>query len=78
MNKEDITIKLDGNMWCAHRSDFTNLQESVAAFGDNPVEALINLLKEETPQSNCSCHISPPCSDCVDNGAVREIIKNYT
>lgn len=24
------------------------------------------------PDSNCSCHISPPCSDCVENGGARE------
>jgi hypothetical protein len=24
------------------------------------------------PDSNCSCHISPPCSDCVNYGGLRE------
>lgn len=27
------------------------------------------------PEANCSCHISPPCSDCVENGAIRENIN---
>ena len=27
------------------------------------------------PEVNCSCHISPPCEDCVENGATRENIK---
>lgn len=28
------------------------------------------------PEANCSCHISPPCNDCVDNGGMRELIDN--
>ena len=27
------------------------------------------------PEANCSCHISPPCEDCIENGAIRENIK---
>lgn len=27
------------------------------------------------PEANCSCHISAPCPDCVENGAARENIK---
>ena len=29
---------------------------------------------EAPPEPNCSCHISPPCSDCVDHGSLREAI----
>jgi hypothetical protein len=25
------------------------------------------------PEPNCSCHISPPCGDCVDYARVREL-----
>lgn len=25
------------------------------------------------PEQNCSCHIFPPCSDCVDYGFEREL-----
>lgn len=25
------------------------------------------------PERNCSCHISPPCTDCVENSGLREI-----
>ena len=32
----------------------------------------------EAPDSNCSCHISPPCSDCVDYGDIREMKANWT
>lgn len=27
------------------------------------------------PERNCSCHISPPCNDCVDYSGVREAIE---
>lgn len=26
------------------------------------------------PQPNCSCHLVPPCSDCVEYGGIREAI----
>ena len=28
---------------------------------------------EVPPDANCSCHISPPCSDCIDYGSMREL-----
>jgi len=28
------------------------------------------------PARNCSCHISPPCNDCVDYGGLREAMKD--
>ena len=28
------------------------------------------------PERNCSCHIAPPCSDCVENGALREALDD--
>jgi hypothetical protein len=33
----------DGNAWCAVRSDFINLQESTAGFGDSPEAARAEL-----------------------------------
>lgn len=27
---------------------------------------------EEPPEKTCSCHLAPPCNDCVDHSAVRE------
>lgn len=39
-------IKMDGNKWCAHRSDFENLQDSEAGFGDTALEAMANLAKQ--------------------------------
>jgi len=39
-------------------------------------EALDYLFENITPppEANCSCHMSPPCSDCVNYGAEREAI----
>lgn len=28
------------------------------------------------PDKNCSCHISPPCSDCVDYSHLRDVIAS--
>lgn len=27
------------------------------------------------PERNCSCHISPPCNDCVEWSGLREAIQ---
>jgi hypothetical protein len=35
-----INVIKDGNAWCAHGEDFINLQESNAAFGETPKEAV--------------------------------------
>lgn len=42
--------------------------------------ALVKLCEEAieshyAPDPNCSCHISPPCSDCVEYGGIRETVK---
>lgn len=29
----------------------------------------------EPEDSNCSCHISPPCNDCVENSGLREAFE---
>ena len=31
---------------------------------------------DEPPERNCSCHVSPPCSDCVDHSALREFFND--
>lgn len=38
-----IVLKMDGTAHCAHRSDFTNLQESPCGFGSSYLEAMANL-----------------------------------
>lgn len=37
-------------------------------------EELVDELSRRTPEKNCSCCISPPCSDCVDHGSARELL----
>ena len=27
----------------------------------------------DIPEANCSCHLSPPCGDCVEYGYIRDI-----
>lgn len=41
----NVTLQLDGNMWCATRKDFENLQESPAGFGPTKLEAMADLCK---------------------------------
>ncbi|ARD61594.1 hypothetical protein Y71_17290 [Kosakonia radicincitans DSM 16656] len=41
-----ITIKKDGNAWCAHKADFIDLESSPAGFGDNKLEAMASLAKQ--------------------------------
>lgn len=31
---------------------------------------------EKPPTENCSCHISPPCGDCVDFSHLREVLRS--
>lgn len=38
---------------------------------------LCELVDAQTPTKNCSCHISPPCNDCIDNGHTRELIEHW-
>jgi len=44
---------------------------------DGLLAALKELLVQipEVPERNCSCHISPPCNDCVDNSGLRTAIE---
>ncbi|CAA2393602.1 hypothetical protein [Xanthomonas phage Tabio] len=39
------------------------------------LEAALRLMMDavgQPPKPNCSCHLSPPCSDCVEWGGLRE------
>jgi len=38
---------MEGNMWCAVRFDFTDLQESCAGFGETKEDALKALIESE-------------------------------
>lgn len=45
-DRVNAKIYLDGDSWCATRSDFNNLQDSPVGFGDTPLEAMAELCKE--------------------------------
>jgi hypothetical protein len=36
------------------------------------VQAFLDTV-DEPPDPNCSCHINPPCADCVDNSGLRDL-----
>ena len=36
---------------------------------------LVSYLESMTPDRCCSCHICPPCEDCVRHSYARELIK---
>lgn len=38
---------------------------------------MYDCLKTITPEKNCSCHISPPCGNCVDFGLQRELMEQF-
>ena len=38
------------------------------------VQELLNM--DDTPEPNCSCHLSPPCEDCVEHAGKRELIAS--
>lgn len=40
----NINVIKDGDAWCAHYDDFINLQESISGWGDNPRDAIKELL----------------------------------
>lgn len=38
------------------------------------IESLVENV-DRPPDANCSCHISPPCNDCIDYGGLREAFE---
>ena len=38
-------------------------------------EDLVDQFGLGTPAKNCSCHISPPCSDCTEHTGQREALE---
>lgn len=43
MKPDEVIYEMDGDKWCAHLKDFTNIQECPAGFGDTKAEAYRNL-----------------------------------
>jgi hypothetical protein len=63
------------------KCDVCDLQEEnkrLARVNAELVVALEDLMGAtgEPPDRNCSCHISPPCHDCVEYGGWREALEN--
>lgn len=60
--------RLDGYRELAQRSNQLEVlnQELLGA-----LRHLVDMTGEP-PDTNCSCHISPPCSDCVENTGWRD------
>jgi|TARA_R110000824_G_scaffold330976_1_gene517733 hypothetical protein len=50
-------IYRDGNMWCAVGPHFRNLQESDAAFGPTPIDALNEFNKIRFQNGESSVHL---------------------
>lgn len=46
VSRANLVLKMDGDAWCAHFSDFENLQESQAGFGGDCLEALADLARQ--------------------------------
>lgn len=40
------------------------------------IRELMECLKAYVPDSNCSCHLNPPCNDCVEHGHERITLEN--
>ena len=43
---------------------------------DELTAALENLTEfTDVPDANCSCHLTPPCGDCVEYGGIRDALE---
>ena len=40
------------------------------------IRDLIQCLDAYLPEKNCSCHVAPPCGDCVDYSYDRGVIED--
>jgi hypothetical protein len=65
----DEQFKVDSEIQAHQQQQLAKMQ----ADGDKLAGALEACRAELfAPEPNCSCHISPPCGDCVDYASVRE------
>ena len=73
----ETAVALKGPEKALHRHGWQDLPE-VAAKQSAALKLASLALSEgveyvdEPPEKNCSCHLSPPCNDCVEHSAVRE------
>jgi len=59
-----------------------NLERELAAANERIRRLIVwgnelNDYVSDPPDRNCSCHICPPCCDCVDWAGLREIKQNW-
>jgi hypothetical protein len=54
----NFILEKDGNMFCAKRNDFSNLQESPAGFGITALIAISDLLKQQGYKSDKYCSLN--------------------
>ena len=78
---ETIFVR-DGDMWCAHRHDFVNLQESNAGFGKTQTLAEDDLVAREGRRTVIFfrkdhfypvqlCGVKPAADECADHAALN-------
>jgi len=71
----------------AYRFGLAVLNEIEVMVHDTPTESIAEEPLEEAkqviqdlldsfdiPEPSCTCHLSPPCGDCVDYSVVREVV----
>lgn len=85
MNKQPEALRLADAIDPFTRKSFDNLTCTVAATelrrlhkaNQAMLFALEHLVEMtgEPPDRNCSCHISPPCNDCVDYSGWRDAFE---
>ena len=73
----ETAVALKGPEKALHRHGWQDLPEVAAKQSAALKLASLALSEgveyvEEPPEKNCTCHLSPPCNDCVDHSAVRE------
>ena len=70
--------RMEFNAQLQHKNTKLEAQLATVTAQRNSLEGALELMLEriqEPPDSNCSCHISPPCNDCVDFGGEREAFE---
>ncbi len=63
LNGDKFVLFTDGDKWCATRPDFVDLQQSHAAFGDTPTDAIKSLLVAECVCPNNGAGDCPACHE---------------
>lgn len=59
----------------AHASALESETQELALSLEALLESALEIIGEP-PDRDCRCHISPPCSDCVDHAFTREMFEN--